>query len=49
MRLLIPVFLLVTTSIFAQPQALNELVYEIRNPQTDSAHFRQALEKLVRI
>ena len=31
---------------FAQPQALSQLVYEIRNPQTDAVHFRQALEKI---
>ncbi len=30
----------------AQNQALSQLVYEIRNPQTDAAHFRQAVEKI---
>lgn len=39
-------FLLLNLSVFAQPQALNQLVYEIRNPQTDSARFRKALEKI---
>lgn len=33
-------------SIFAWPQALSELVYEIRNPDTDAVNFRQALEKI---
>lgn len=31
---------------FAGPQAINELVYEIRNPDTNAASFRQALEKI---
>ena len=35
-----------TTSINAQPQALSQLVYEIRNPETDSSHFRHAVEKI---
>lgn len=39
------VFLL-NASLFAQNQALSQLVYEIRDPQTDSQHFRQALEKI---
>ena len=39
-------FLLMGLQIFAGPQALSELVYEIRDPQTDSASFRQALEKI---
>lgn len=30
----------------AQTQAISELVYEIRNPQTDSGHFRKALETI---
>ncbi len=33
-------------ALFAQPQALHQLVYEIRNPQTDQKHFRDALEKI---
>ena len=40
------VFLLPTLSISAKTQALNELVYEIRNPETDSARFRKNLEKI---
>lgn len=35
-----------TTTVYAQPQALSQLVYEIRNPQTDAQHFRHALEKI---
>ena len=31
---------------FGQSQALNQFVFEIRNPDTDPAHFRQALEKI---
>jgi len=46
MKLLACVVLLSAMSIFAGSQALSELVYEIRNPQTDSASFRQALEKI---
>ncbi len=38
--------LLFSTAIFAQPQALNQLIYEIRNPRTDAVHFRQALERI---
>ncbi len=37
---------LFTAAAFAQTQALSQLVYEIRNPQTDAAHFRQAVEKI---
>lgn len=33
-------------SLFAQPQALTELVYEIRDPKTDATHFRKAIEKI---
>lgn len=40
------IFLITNMSIFAQSTAIGQLVYEIRNPQTDSAHFRQALEKI---
>ena len=40
------IFLIVSTAAFAQNQALNQLVYEIRNPQTDAVHFRCALEKI---
>ena len=45
---LFALFMALATSIttFAQTQALSQLVYEIRNPQTDSAHFRQALETI---
>lgn len=38
--------LLLTVAGFAQPQALNQFVYEIRDPKTDAAHFRAALEKI---
>lgn len=31
---------------FAQTQSLNQLVYEIRDPQTGPARFRQALESI---
>lgn len=40
------IFLLSAFSAFAKTQALNELVYEIRNPATDSERFRQTLEKI---
>jgi uracil phosphoribosyltransferase len=40
------VVLLPSLSVFAKTQALNELVYEIRNPETDSARFRKTLEKI---
>lgn len=40
------IFLTLSGTIFAQQQALSQLVYEIRDPATDSAHFRQALEKI---
>lgn len=46
MRVFTAILLLSGTSVFAGPQALSELVYEIRNPETDSPHFRQALEKI---
>jgi uracil phosphoribosyltransferase len=31
---------------FAHRQALHQLVYSIRDPQTDSFHFREAIEKI---
>jgi len=40
------IFLITNMTAFAKTQALSQLVYEIRNPETDSAHFRQALEKI---
>lgn len=46
MKKLIFLCLFLSTAVFAQPQALNQLVYELRNPRTDAAHFRQALEKI---
>ena len=46
MRVFIWFFLLTGLQIFAGPQALSELVYEIRDPRTDSASFREALEKI---
>lgn len=38
--------LMMSVSAFPQTQALSELVYEIRDPATDSAHFREALQKI---
>lgn len=38
--------LMAAMTVYAQSQALNQLVYEIRNPQTDAVHFRIALEKI---
>lgn len=38
--------IIVHLSSFAQTQALNQLIYEIRNPQTQRFQFRQALEKI---
>jgi len=46
MKFFLHLFLLSGICAFSQPQALCELVYEIRNPQTDSFRFRQALEKI---
>jgi uracil phosphoribosyltransferase len=43
---IIYIFLLSSVSIFAGPQALSELVYEIRDPGTESARFQLALEKI---
>ncbi len=40
------VFLIFNVMGFAQTQALSQLIYEIRNPQTGSARFRQALETI---
>lgn len=40
------IFFLLGVSLFGQSQALSQLVYEIRNPNTDAAHFRSALEKI---
>jgi uracil phosphoribosyltransferase len=45
-KLYILSFLVLSTAVFAQPQALSQLVYEIRNPKTDADHFRQALERI---
>lgn len=38
--------LLLHITVFSQSQALNQLVYEIRNPQTGRVPFRQALETI---
>src|SRR3989338_10306415 len=46
MKFIVFSFFLSSLAAFAQPQALNQLVYEIRNPETDAAHFRRALEKI---
>lgn len=39
-------FLIIQMPIFANTQAINQLVYEIRNPQTNSVQFRKALKKI---
>lgn len=39
-------FIMLASALFSQPQALSERVFEIRNPSTDAAHFRKALEKI---
>lgn len=46
MKLVICCLLMSCISVFAQSQAMNELVYKIRDPSTDSAMFRTALEKI---
>ncbi|MBX7067377.1 MAG: uracil phosphoribosyltransferase [Parachlamydiales bacterium] len=38
--------ILLSAALFSGQQALSERVYEIRNPSTDSAHFRAALERI---
>ena len=43
---LLSIFLFSQVAAFAHTQALSQLVYEIRDPQTDRAQFRQALEKI---
>ncbi len=41
------IFLVLTLPLFSrQTQALSQLVYEIRCPETDRAHFRNVLEKI---
>jgi len=44
--LMLFILLVVNATGYAQNQALNQLVYEIRNPQTDAVHFRNALERI---
>ncbi len=39
-------FLLFHVAMYGQSQAIERLVYEIRDPKTDSAHFRKALESI---
>lgn len=47
MKKFIFLFLIFTNVIaYAQNQILNQLVYEIRNPETSFAHFRKALETI---
>lgn len=46
MKRLVCGLLLSSGTVFGGPQALSELVYEIRNPETGSVSFRQALEKI---
>ncbi len=33
-------------TVYSHTQTLNQLVYEIRNPQTDAVHFRKALKTI---
>lgn len=40
------VFLMVSTTTFGQAQNLSQLVYETRNPETDSARFRKVVKKI---
>lgn len=40
------IFIFLNTIGFAQTKAIDQLVYEIRDPKTESAHFRQSLEKI---
>ncbi len=46
MKLAIWSFLLSTAFLSAETQVLNQLIYEIRNPETDAPHFRGALERI---
>lgn len=46
MKLFVLIFTLLAGVACAENQMLGQLVYEIRNPETDPAHFRQALEKI---
>ncbi len=46
MKIFTVLLLLSSFNLFAQNQALNELVYEIRNPETRPGKFRKALEKI---
>lgn len=45
-QILLFILLISSPLAHAQNQALKQLVYEIRNPQTDAFHFRNALEKI---
>lgn len=40
------IFIFSNLSLFSGTQVLSELVYQIRDPKTDSAHFRCTLEKI---
>jgi hypothetical protein len=42
---LFPLFLTMFSTLAAQTQTFQQLVYDIRNPATASRHFREALEK----
>lgn len=46
MRLFVLGFLAFSAAVFAQSQALSQLVYKIRDPQTNRAQFRRTLEKI---
>lgn len=46
MKLFLASLILINTTLFAQSKAMNQLVYEIRNPATDSVRFRYILEKI---
>ena len=42
----VSIFIISGITAHAQSQAVQQLVYEIRDPKTDSSHFRTALEKI---
>lgn len=45
-KVMLMIFLFAHVSGFAHSQALTQLVFELRDPQTNRAQFRQALEKI---
>lgn len=46
MKVFLASLILINATLFAQSKAMNQLVYEIRNPMTDAVRFRYALEKI---